>query len=261
VSDAAVSARGLRTRLGASEVLCGIDLRIERGEVVVLMGASGSGKTTLLRALNYLTPFTAGEVEIAGHRLRPAMSERRDAAALRALRTRVGMVFQHFHLFAHLSALENVMEAPRRVLRLAPAEARTKAQALLARVGLTDRAGALPRALSGGQQQRVAIARALAMEPAVLLLDEPTSALDPALVGEVLAVIADLARSGQTMLIATHEVGFARRVAHRILVLADGQIVESGPPACVLDRPAMAATRALLGLPAAAQAAGPPEPR
>ena len=187
-----VTVRGLETRLGGRPVLEGIDLEVRRGEVVAIIGPSGGGKTTLLRAMNYLTPFAAGEVEIAGHRLRPGMNERTDAAALRAVRTRVGMVFQTFHLFPHFTALGNITEAPRRVLGVTSAAAEARARALLDRVGLASYADAAPHTLSGGQQQRVAIARALAMEPVVLLLDEPTSALDPRLVGEVLAVIADL---------------------------------------------------------------------
>jgi len=241
-----VAVRALRTRFGAAEVLGGIDFSVDRGEVLAVIGPSGGGKTTLLRALNYLTPFSAGEVEIAGLRLRPGMSERTDAALLRSVRQRAGMVFQAFHLFPHLTVLGNVTEAPRRVLGLAPAAATTRAQELLQRVGLGGHAQAFPHMLSGGQQQRVAIARALAMEPEVLLLDEPTSALDRRLVGDVLAVVADLAAGGQTMIIVTHELGFARRVAHRVLVLADGQIVESGGPADVLERPRSAAARALL---------------
>ena len=247
-SPAVVTVRALRTRLGAEEVLRGIDFSVDRGEVVALIGPSGGGKSTLLRALNYLTPCTTGEVAIAGLRLRPGMSERTDAAALRAVRQRAGMVFQAFHLFPHLTALGNVMEAPRHVLGLDPDAACARARALLERVGLGGHAQAYPHTLSGGQQQRVAIARALAMEPEVLLLDEPTSALDRRLVGEVLAVVADLAAQGQTMVIATHELAFARRVAHHVLVLAAGQIVESGRPEDVLDRPQSAATRALLSL-------------
>jgi ABC-type polar amino acid transport system ATPase subunit len=243
-----VALRGLRTVRGTAEVLRGIDLEVQRAEVVVIVGPSGGGKTTLLRALNYLTPFTAGEVEIAGHMLRPGMSERLDAAALRAVRTRVGMVFQSFNLFPHLTALENVTEAPRRVLGIAPEEAEVRGRALLARVGLGEFADAHPGRLSGGQQQRVAIARALAMEPVVMLFDEPTSSLDPRLVGEVLAVIGDLAASGQTMIVVTHEMAFARRVAHRVVVLAGGRIVESGAPGQVLERPNAPETRALLGL-------------
>jgi polar amino acid transport system ATP-binding protein len=242
-----VAARGLGTRLGATAVLEGIDLAVRAGEVVAIVGPSGSGKTTLLRGLNYLTPFTAGEVEIAGRQLRPGMCERADAAALRAVRTRVGMVFQTFHLFPHLTALANVTEAPRRVLGLGAAAAEAKGRALLERVGLGTHADAYPRTLSGGQQQRVAIARALAMEPLVLLLDEPTSALDPRLVGEVLAVVGDLAAAGQTMVVVTHELGFARRVADRVVVLVGGRIVESGTPGEVFDRPQTAETRALLG--------------
>jgi polar amino acid transport system ATP-binding protein len=242
-----VSVRGLRTRFGATEVLRGIDLSVDRGEVVALIGPSGGGKSTLLRGLNYLTPFSAGQVEIAGERLRPGMSERTDAAGLRAVRLRAGMVFQGFHLFPHLTAIGNVMEAPRRVLGLAAAAARERAERWLERVGLATYADAYPHTLSGGQQQRVAIARALAMEPEVLLLDEPTSALDPQLVGEVLAVLAGLATGGQTMLIVTHEIGFARRVAHRVLVLIAGEIVESGTAPAVLDDPQHPATRALLG--------------
>jgi polar amino acid transport system ATP-binding protein len=247
--SAVITVRGLHTRFGATDVLRGIDLEVARGEVVAILGGSGSGKTTLLRALNYLTPFQTGEVEVAGHRLRPGMSERADAASLRAVRTQAGMVFQSFHLFPHLTALANVMEAPRHVLGLAVDAARDRAQALLARVGLASHADAYPHRLSGGQQQRVAIARALAMEPAALLLDEPTSALDPRLVGEVLAVITDLAAAGQTMVVVTHEMGFARRVAHRVVVLADGRVVEQGTPDDVLSRPQAAETRALLGHP------------
>ena len=243
----AIEVRGLRATRGCTEVLCGVDLTVTRGEVVAVLGASGSGKTTLLRALNYLTPFSAGQVRVADACLVPGMSERRDRKALQTVRRRVGMVFQGFQLFPHLTVLENVTEAPRRVLGRAPAVAAEAGRQLLARVGLAERAAAYPRELSGGQQQRVAIARALAMDPEVLLLDEPTSSLDPGLVGEVLAVIADLAASGQTMLVVTHEMGFARRVAARAVVLANGCIAEQGTPADVLDAPQSPATRALLG--------------
>jgi polar amino acid transport system ATP-binding protein len=243
-----ITVRALRTRLGATEVLCGLDFSVDRGEVLAIIGPSGGGKTTLLRALNYLTPFTTGEVDIGGLRLRPGMNERTDAVLLRAVRRRAGMVFQAFHLFPHLTVLGNLTEAPRRVLGLEPEVACRRARVLLDRVGLGAHAQAFPYTLSGGQQQRVAIARALAMEPEVLLLDEPTSALDRRLVGDVLAVVADLAAQGQTMLIVTHELAFARRVAHRVLVLAAGKIVESGSPEDVLERPQSAATRALLTL-------------
>ncbi len=246
-SSAVVTVRGLSTVLAGTEVLRTVDFSVARGEVIAIVGPSGGGKTTLLRALNYLTPFTAGEVEIAGQRLRSGLSERTDAALLRAVRTRVGMVFQAFHLFPHLTAEENIMEAPRHVLHLPAAEARQRAHSLLARVGLSASAAAYPHTLSGGQQQRVAIARALAMQPEILLLDEPTSALDQRLVGEVLAVVADLAAAGQTMMIVTHELAFARRVAHRVFVLAGGEIVETGTPAQVLESPGSAATRSFLG--------------
>jgi polar amino acid transport system ATP-binding protein len=245
---AVVRVRGLHTRLGTQDVLCGIDLDVRPGEVVAVIGASGSGKSTLLRALNYLTPFTAGDVEVAGHHLRAGMCERRDAEALRAVRRRVGMVFQAFHLFPHLSALANVAEAPRHVLGLDAGAARARAEALLARVGLATHAHAMPHTLSGGQQQRVESARALATEHTCLLFDEPTPTLDPRLTGEVLEVVGEVAAAGQTMVIVTHEMGFARRVAHRVVVLAGGRIVESGPPADVLERPRAVETRALLGL-------------
>jgi polar amino acid transport system ATP-binding protein len=243
----AIEVRGLHARRGKADVLRGIDLAVARGEVVAILGASGSGKTTLLRALNYLTPFSEGEVRVANERLVPGMTERRHGTTLQAVRRRVGMVFQGFQLFPHLSVIENVMEAPCRVLGRPVAECEEAARGFLARVGLADRANDRPRGLSGGQQQRVAIARALAMEPEVLLLDEPTSSLDPALVGDVLAVIADLAAAGQTMLVVTHEMGFARRVASRAVVLCDGRIAEEGTPAAVLDAPQTPATRALLG--------------
>jgi len=243
----AIAVRALHCRRGTTDVLRGIDLEVARGEVVAVLGTSGSGKSTLLRACNYLTPFSAGEVRVADACLLPGMSERRDARVLQAVRRRVGMVFQGFALFPHLTVLENVTEAPCRVLRRPASAAADAARRLLERVGLHDRAGAFPHQLSGGQRQRVAIARALAMEPEVLLLDEPTSSLDPALVGEVLAVIADLAASGQTMLVVTHEMGFARRVATRAIVLAEGRIAEEGSPAQILDAPRSAATRALLG--------------
>jgi polar amino acid transport system ATP-binding protein len=246
MTDVVLRARGLHTRRGATEILRGVDLDVGRGEVLAVVGPSGGGKTTLLRGLNYLTPFDAGEVEVAGQRLRPGMCERADAATLRAVRLRVGMVFQSFHLFPHLTAIDNVAEAPRRVLGRSRAEAHDLARTLLRRVGLEDRADALPHALSGGQQQRVAIARALAMEPVALLLDEPTSALDPRMTGEILAVVRGLAESGQTMVVVTHEIAFARQVAARVAVLVDGRIVEEGAVADVLEHPQHAETKAFL---------------
>jgi ABC-type polar amino acid transport system ATPase subunit len=247
----ALEARGLCVERGGRRVLSGVGLALRRGEVVAVLGGSGSGKTTLLRALNYLTPFSAGEVRVAGTTLGPGMCERRDRRALQALRRRVGMVFQGFQLFPHLTALENVTEAPHRVLGRPAALATEAGRSFLARVGMADHAARYPRELSGGQQQRVAIARALAMEPEVLLLDEPTSSLDPRLVTEVLSAIAGLAAAGQTMLVVTHEMAFARRVASRAIVLGDGRVAEEGTPADVLDAPRSPATRALLGMPVA----------
>ncbi len=246
MTDVVLRARGLAVRRDGTEILRGVDLVVGRGEVLAVVGPSGSGKTTLLRAFNYLTPFDAGEVEVAGLRLRPGLCERRDAAALRAVRLRVGMVFQSFQLFPHLSALDNVAAAPRRVLGRSRAQAEEAARGLLARVGLGERAAAYPHTLSGGQQQRVAIARALAMEPVALLLDEPTSALDPRMAGEILAVVRRLAAAGQTMVVVTHAIAFARQVASRVAVLVDGRIVEEGGVVDVLDHPRHAATRAFL---------------
>ena len=247
MTDQVIAVRDLRLSLGGREILRGVSFAVSRGAVVAVVGPSGGGKSSLLRGMNYLTPFTGGEVQIAGHRLLPGMTERRDAELLRSVRTSVGMVFQSFHLFPHLTAIGNVMEAPRRVLGLSADEARERAAKLLERVGLATHADAHPHTLSGGQQQRVAIARALAMEPAALLLDEPTSSLDPRLRGEVLAVIADLASTGQTMVIVTHEISFARRVAQRAFVLAEGEIVEEGEPASVFDHPQAEETKRFLG--------------
>jgi polar amino acid transport system ATP-binding protein len=246
MTDVVLRVRGVHTRRGETDILRGVDLEVERGEVLAVVGPSGSGKTTLLRALNYLTPFDAGEVEVAGRLLRPGMCERADAAALREVRLRVGMVFQSFHLFPHLTAIDNVAEAPRRVLGLSRGQARERAWTLLRRVGLEDRAEALPHALSGGQQQGVAIARALAMEPVALLLDEPTSALDPRMTGEILAVVRALAAAGQTMVVVSHEIAFARQVARRVAVLVDGRVVEEGAVQDVLDHPRHAETRSFL---------------
>jgi polar amino acid transport system ATP-binding protein len=248
VSEVVLRTRGVRVRRDGTEILRGVDLAVGRGEVLAVVGPSGGGKTTLLRCLNYLTPFDDGEVEVVGLRLRPGLCERRDAAALRAVRLRLGMVFQSFQLFPHLSALDNVAEAPRRVLGRSRADARTAAHALLARVGLAERAASHPHTLSGGQQQRVAIARALAMEPVALLLDEPTSALDPRTTGEILTVVRSLASAGQTMIVVTHAIAFARQVASRVAVLMDGRIVEEGGVADVLDHPRRAETRAFLAM-------------
>jgi len=226
--------RGLHKRHGDREVLRGIDATVEKAETIAIVGPSGGGKSTLLRALNYLDPFDAGSVDIAGFELRPGMKDR---DVLRRLRRSVGMVFQQFHLFPHLTALGNVTLAPRVTRKIDAAAAEKRGRELLERVGLGDRAGAYPAQLSGGQQQRVAIARALAQEPEVLLFDEPTSALDPEMRDEVLAVIRELDGHGITMLVVTHEMHFARDVADRVWVMDGGRIVEDGPPDEVVRAP------------------------
>jgi ABC-type polar amino acid transport system ATPase subunit len=230
---------------GDREVLKGVSLRVERGTVGVLIGPSGCGKSTLVRCVNGLEMFQEGEVAVGDARLTAGNGNGREQQ-LRTLRRSVGTVFQQFNLFAHRTMLENVIEAPISVLHKPPEEAIRQAKTLLARVGLTDRLDAYPHQLSGGQQQRVAIARALAMQPDVILFDEPTSSLDPKMTAEVLGVMADLAKSGQTMLVVTHAMSFARRVATKVHVLVDGLIVESGPPEQVFDSPTHPATRELL---------------
>lgn len=226
---------------GGVEVLKGIDLTVQPGEVVAILGASGSGKSTLLRTINHLETVDRGSVtvdgELIGYEQRNGkLYELREKAVL-ARRTQIGIVFQNFNLFPHLTALENITEAPIALGRLSKDDARELALGLLDRVGLVDKAGHYPRQLSGGQQQRVAIARALALKPKVILFDEPTSALDPELVGEVLDVIRDLAHQGTTLIIVTHEVGFAREVADRVVFVDAGRIIEQGPPSEVLVRP------------------------
>jgi polar amino acid transport system ATP-binding protein len=236
----------LAKRYGAQEVLRGVTLAVERGEVTAIIGSSGSGKSTFLRCLNGLERLDSGTIEIAGTTLRagtePALEQRLHAA----IRARVGMVFQQFHLFPHLSVLANVVEAPTRVAHRPLEEARARAMALLERVGLAAKAHARPGTLSGGEQQRVAIARALAMEPEAILFDEPTSALDPRMASEVLSVLADLARDGLTMVVVTHAMAFARRAARSVHVFHEGRVIESGPPEQVLEHPREAATLALL---------------
>jgi polar amino acid transport system ATP-binding protein len=248
--DVMVRLRGIHKSFGTNEVLRGVDLDVPAGAVVVVLGPSGSGKSTLLRTINHLEKVDRGYVTIDGslvgyRRVGDRLHELREREVLRQ-RTGVGFVFQNFNLFPHLTVLENVVEAPVSAQRRPVAEVRTSARALLARVGLADKEDAYPRHLSGGQQQRVAIARALALEPKVLLFDEPTSALDPELVGEVLDVIKDLARSGTTMVVVTHEVGFAREVADTVVFLDEGVVVEQGPPGEVLDNPRHARTRSFL---------------
>jgi ABC-type polar amino acid transport system ATPase subunit len=236
---------GVTKRFGERTVLDGVSLSVAAHQTVAVIGPSGGGKSTLLRAINGLTPFDAGEIRVGPHMLRPG-NRRANGNAARQVRRLVGMVFQDFQLFPHLTALGNILEAPRRVLGLSKGEARDRAMALLARVGLADRADAYPRELSGGQKQRVAIARAMAMQPRGLLCDEITSALDPELKGEVLAVLEDLKREGLTLVMVTHEIGFARRAADRIVVLDEGKVIEEGPPTQVLDRPQTERTKRFL---------------
>ncbi len=232
---------GLRKDFAGKPVLAGVDLDVAPGQVVALIGASGSGKTTLLRCVNWLEPPTGGEVWIDGEKIGT-----RGGRALRRQRAEIGMVFQQFNLFPHMSALENVMEAPMAVRGLPRAAAMDRASALLAQVGLADRAQHRPHQLSGGQQQRVAIARALAMQPKLILFDEPTSALDPELVEEVLGVMRSLAEQGMTMLVVTHEMGFAADVADEVVFMDAGQIVERGLPREVLRAPQQPRTQAFL---------------
>ena len=232
--------RGVTKRYGAFEALSGVDLDVHAGEVVCLIGPSGSGKSTLLRCTNALETIDGGEIEFEGAQLP------RDERALREVRRRMGMVFQSFELFPHLTALHNVAEAPRTVLKARRAEAEDRARAMLAKVGLSDKASNYPAALSGGQQQRVAIARALAMEPDVMLFDEPTSALDPETIGEVLSVMKALADQGMTMVVVTHEMTFARRVGDWVAVFDAGRIVEQGPPQQIFDAPTTERTRDFL---------------
>ena len=245
-----VRAQGVRKRFGLNEVLKGIDLEVARGEVMCVIGPSGSGKSTLLRCINHLEKIQAGRLEVDGELV--GYEERGDklhelrerAVALK--RAQIGMVFQHFNLFPHMTVLGNIVEAPIRVKGVPKDAATDKARQLLEQVGLAGREDTYPRQLSGGQQQRVAIARALAMEPKLMLFDEPTSALDPELVGEVLAVMRDLATSGMTMFVVTHEMGFAREVGDRLVFMDEGVVVEAGTPRDVIDNPQHERTRAFL---------------
>jgi len=223
--------RAVVKRFGAFTALSGVDLDVHAGEVVCLIGPSGSGKSTLLRCTNGLETLDGGDIEFEGAQLP------REERTLRAVRRRMGMVFQSFELFPHFTARQNVAEGPRTVLGMSQTDAGARADALLAKVGLADKAGNFPSALSGGQQQRVAIARALAMNPDVMLFDEPTSALDPELVGEVLKVMQKLAEEGRTMIVVTHEMGFARNVSNHVMFLHQGRTEEEGAPAEVLGTP------------------------
>jgi len=245
-----VRAAGLRKSYGHLEVLKGVDLEVHKGQVVCLIGSSGSGKSTFLRCINQLEKSNGGtlwvEDRIVGYtRKRNKLHEQTHAQTCRD-RADIGMVFQHFNLFPHMTVLENLLEAPKRVLKEHDDDVRPRALALLQQVGLADKAHAYPRQLSGGQQQRVAIARALCMRPKLMLFDEPTSALDPELVGEVLKVLRDLAASGMTMIVVTHEMGFARDVADRIVFMHQGRIVEDGPAKELLENPQHERTRAFL---------------
>jgi polar amino acid transport system ATP-binding protein len=240
-----IRARALTKSFGALAVLRGIDFEVMPSQVKVVIGPSGSGKSTLLRCCNGLEVADGGSIEICGKML---VDEGRilPAPELNALRMNVGMVFQSFNLFPHLTVLGNVMVGPRKVRAMSVADAEATARALLDKVGLGDKTHAYPATLSGGQKQRVAIARALAMQPRVMLFDEPTSALDPELVGEVLRVMKDLAREGMTMMVVTHEMGFAREVADVVAVMDHGIVLESGPPQQIFDAPRHARTREFL---------------
>lgn len=234
-----IEVRNLYKSFGSLEVLRGVSLNVTRGEVVVIIGPSGSGKSTFLRCLNYLETPTSGEIFVDGVKVDPKRN-------LRQVRQEMGMVFQNFNLFPHMKVIDNVTLAPRKVLGLDPKAAEERARELLGKVGLSDKADSYPDALSGGQRQRVAIARALAMEPQVMLFDEPTSALDPEMIGEVLDVMKQLAQEGRTMLVVTHEMGFAREVGDRLVFMDEGQIIEEGPPREVFSNPQEARTKEFL---------------
>jgi len=245
-----VRAEDVHKSFGRLEVLRGIDLEVLPGEVMCLLGPSGSGKSTFLRCINHLEKIDAGRLwvdgELVGYRQQGGKLYELREREITAKRAEIGMVFQHFNLFPHMTVLENVIEAPIRVRGIQKADAIDRARQLLDRAGMPDKAEAYPKQLSGGQQQRVAIARALAMEPKLMLFDEPTSALDPELVGDVLAAMRDLATSGMTMIVVTHEMGFAREVGDLLAFMDDGLVVETGRPRDVLANPAQDRTRAFL---------------
>jgi polar amino acid transport system ATP-binding protein len=250
MAETMLKLEGIHKRFGKLEVLRGVDLDVARGEVVCVLGPSGSGKSTLLRCVNLLEPPEQGEIFLEGNDIckGPGSGTGESSWKLDFVRQRVGIVFQQFNLFPHKTVLENVTMAPEEVLDRPRDEARDKATALLERVGLADKLSQYPERLSGGQQQRVAIARALAMDPGVMLFDEVTSALDPELVKEVLDVMRELAKEGMTMIVVTHEIGFAHEVADRVVFMDGGVIVEQGPPADVLDNPREERTKKFLGL-------------
>jgi ABC-type histidine transport system ATPase subunit len=237
----ALSVENLHKRFGTLEVLKGISVSAQQGDVISILGASGSGKSTLLRCINFLETPDSGTITVCGDTVamiqRRGKSVPRDIKQVERVRTKLAMVFQQFNLWSHMTILENVIEAPIHVLKVPRKEALARAEAYLQKVGIHEKCHAYPSHLSGGQQQRAAIARALAMEPEVMLFDEPTSALDPELVGEVLQVIKDLALEGRTMMVVTHEMGFAREVSSRVIYLHQGQIEEDGPPRQVFEAP------------------------
>lgn len=238
-----IRVRELVKRHGSLEVLRGLSLEVERGTVAAVIGPSGGGKSTFLRCLNGLEAFSSGSVSIGGTEIPAGVDAKRDAALLQQVRRRVGFVFQQFHLFPHFTVLQNVIEAPIQVAKLPRDQAVEEAEELLRRVGLSQKLSAYPRHLSGGQQQRVAIARALAMKPEVLLFDEPTSALDPVMAEEVLGVMTELAQGGQTMIVVTHSMRFARSAATRVHVFAEGRNVEEGPPEAIFNDPVQEITK------------------
>jgi polar amino acid transport system ATP-binding protein len=246
-----VKAEGVHKHFGRLEVLKGISLEVARGEVVCIIGPSGSGKSTFLRCVNHLEHINAGRLwvdgELVGYRQSGDKLYELNVAEISRARAKIGMVFQRFNLFGHMTALENVVEAPIQVKRVPKAHAVAEGRALLEQVGLADKLDSYPAQLSGGQQQRVAIARALAMDPSLMLFDEPTSALDPELVGDVLGVMRALAQDmGMTMIVVTHEMGFAREVANRVLMMDDGRIIEEGPPEHFFTAPTEERTRQFL---------------
>jgi polar amino acid transport system ATP-binding protein len=249
-NDVVMRAEDVHKRFGRLEVLKGVDMEVRRGENICVIGPSGSGKTTFIRCINHLEKIDSGRIEVNGHligyRERNGKLIEDSERSIAKQRAQVGMVFQRFNLFPHKTALENVIEAPVHVLGYSPELAVKEAEALLARVGLADKRDTYPGKLSGGQQQRVAIARALAMKPALILFDEPTSALDPEVTGEVLRVMEEIAYIGMTMIVVTHEMGFARQAADRVVMMDDGVIIEEGPPDHFFDAPTHERTRSFL---------------